>query len=136
MNNVVHFEMPYGDRDRMAKFYESNFGWEYNFLGEEMGNYVVAMTTESDEKGPLKPGAINGGFYPKSPDNPLPGPSFVIAVEDLEESMQKVKQTGGKVVSESITIPGIGKYVIFEDTEGNRLSMLEPEEAGESDRPD
>ena len=27
MNPVVHFEMPYEDRMRMAQFYESAFGW-------------------------------------------------------------------------------------------------------------
>jgi hypothetical protein len=35
------------------------------FLGKEMGNYVTAITTETDDSGPKKPGAINGGFFPK-----------------------------------------------------------------------
>ena len=48
MDSVVHFEMPYGNRDRMAKFYESAFGWQTQKLGEEMGNYVLATTAESD----------------------------------------------------------------------------------------
>ena len=26
MNSVVHFEMPYDDRERMAKFYRDAFG--------------------------------------------------------------------------------------------------------------
>ena len=65
MNPVVHFEMPYDDRERMAKFYESAFGWQTQMLGEDMGNYVLATTTETDEKGPKRPGAINGGFFPR-----------------------------------------------------------------------
>jgi predicted enzyme related to lactoylglutathione lyase len=28
-----------------------------------MGSYVLATTTDSDEKGPKKPGAIYGGFF-------------------------------------------------------------------------
>jgi hypothetical protein len=28
MDPVVHFEMPYDNRERMAKFYESAFGWQ------------------------------------------------------------------------------------------------------------
>jgi predicted enzyme related to lactoylglutathione lyase len=55
MNSVVHFEMPYDDRERMAKFYRDTFGWQTRFLGEEMGNYVLATTTESDESGPKQP---------------------------------------------------------------------------------
>jgi hypothetical protein len=49
MNPVVHFEMPYANRERMATFYESAFGWQTQMLGQEMGNYVLATTTETDE---------------------------------------------------------------------------------------
>ena len=51
MNPVVHFEMPAEDRKRMADFYTKVFGWKIQQLGEDMGNYVVATTTESDENG-------------------------------------------------------------------------------------
>jgi uncharacterized protein len=67
MNPVVHFEMPYDDRKRMAKFYQEAFGWQTRMLGEEMGNYVIATTTESDESRPKRSGAINGGFFVESP---------------------------------------------------------------------
>ena len=71
MNPVVHFEMPAEDRKRMADFYANVFGWKTQMLGPEMGDYVIATTTESDETGrPKKTGAINGGFFPKSEDNP------------------------------------------------------------------
>jgi len=126
MKPVVHFEMPYGDRTRMAKFYESAFGWQIQMLGEDMGNYVLATTTETDESGPQKPGAINGGFFPKKPDGPAQYPSVVIAVDDVKESMKKVLEAGGKVIGEPMDIPGVGKYVSFGDTEGNRVSMLQP----------
>ncbi len=33
MNPVVHFEIPYENRERMAKFYESAFAWKL-----EVGN--------------------------------------------------------------------------------------------------
>ena len=51
MDSVVHFEMPYEKRDRMAKFYQSAFGWQTQMLGEEMGNYVIAITTDTGERG-------------------------------------------------------------------------------------
>lgn len=126
MNPVVHFEMPYDSRERMAKFYESAFSWQTRMLGEEMGNYVLATTTETDEHGPQKPGAINGGFYPKNPDWPAQYPSIVIAVDDIRESVMKVAEAGGKVLGEPMEIPGVGQYVSFTDTEGNRVSMLQP----------
>jgi hypothetical protein len=126
MNPVVHFEMPYDNGARMAKFYESAFGWQMRMLGEEMGNYVLAITTETDEGGPKKPGAINGGFFPKKPDWPAQYPSIVVSVDDIEESIKKVMNAGGKVLGEPMEIPGVGQYVSFIDTEGNHLSMLHP----------
>jgi predicted enzyme related to lactoylglutathione lyase len=127
MNPVVHFEMPAEDRKRMADFYTNVFGWQTQMLGSEMGVYVVATTTESDEKGrPKKPGAINGGFFTKTDDKPAQYPSVVIAVEDIKEHMKKVEKAGGKVLGEPWDIPGLGLYVAFVDTEGNRVSMLQP----------
>lgn len=38
MNPVVHFEIPYDNRARMEKFYESAFGWQTQVLGENMGS--------------------------------------------------------------------------------------------------
>jgi len=34
MSSVVHFEMPYNDRERMAKFYQDAFGRQTQVLGE------------------------------------------------------------------------------------------------------
>lgn len=126
MNPVVHFEMPAENRQRMADFYSKTFGWQTRMLGKDMGNYVIATTTESDEKGPKKPGAINGGFFTKADDMPAQYPSVVVAVDDINESMKKVIKSGGKVLGEPMEIPGIGQYVSFFDTEGNRVSMLQP----------
>ena len=126
MDPIVHFEMPYDNRTRMGKFYESVFGWQTQMLGEDMGNYVLATTTETGESGPQRPGAINGGFSPKKPDWPAQHPSVVIAVDNVKESIKKVIDAGGKVLGEPMDIPGVGQYVSFIDTEGNRVSMLQP----------
>ena len=67
MNPVVHFEMPYDNRVRMAKFYESAFGWQTQMLGEDMGNYVLATTTETDENGPKSPARSMAAFSRKNP---------------------------------------------------------------------
>ena len=130
MNPVVHFEMPAEDRKRMADFYTRAFGWQTQQLGPEMGEYVVVTTTESDENGPKRPGAINGGFFTKAKDNQYP--SVVIAVDDIKKAMKEVGEAGGKVLGGSYApgepddIPGVGLYVSFVDTEGNRVSLLQP----------
>jgi len=127
MNPVVHFEMPADDRKRMADFYSGVFGWKMQMLGEEMGNYVIANTGENDENGrPKMPGTINGGFFPRKADWPAQHPSVVIAVDDLQEAIIKISSAGGEVLGEPMEIPGIGFYVSFFDTEGNRVSLLKP----------
>ena len=126
MNPVVHFEMPAEDRKRMTDFYTKVFGWKTEQLGEDMRNYVLATTTESDENGPKKPGAINGGFFQKTDDKPAQYPSVVIAVDDIKEQMMNVGKLGGKVLGEPMDILGIGLYVSFFDTEDNRVGMIQP----------
>ena len=125
-NPVVHFEMPYKDAKRASDFYSSVFGWEMKQMGEDMGNYILAGTTEVDEERmPIKAGAINGGLFPSSDQNNK-YPLVTIQVEDLKESMETVKKSGGEVLGEPVEIPGIGKYVAIHDSEGNRVSLLQP----------
>lgn len=128
MNPVVHFEMPMENAARLTKFYSSVFGWQMQDTGPQMGNYVVATTTEIDKKTdrPKMPGAINGGFFPKAPDKPAQYPSVVIAVDDIKTYVKKINEGGGKVLGEPVEIPGVGMYVSFLDTEGNRVSILQP----------
>lgn len=126
MDPVVHFEMPYENQQRMTKFYESVFGWKMQILGEDMGSYVLVTTTETAERGPNNAAGIDGGFYPKNPALPAQYPSIVISVGDIKASMQQVADAGGKVLGEPMQIEGVGPYVSFFDTEGNRVSMLQP----------
>lgn len=127
MNPVIHFEMPAEDRERMADFYARVFGWRTQMLGPEMQNYVIVRTSEVDGTSrPKKPGVINGGFFQKSNDRPDQYPSVVIAVDDIREHIKKVKQAGGEPLGEPMEIPGVGLYLSFRDTEGNRVAMLQP----------
>ena len=137
MNAVVHFEMGYKDKKRMVDFYATAFGWKAKEMGPDMGNYVVVQTDETDDAGMLKqPGRINGGFYQKTDDPTSEAPSVVVAVDDIHESMKKVEAAGGKILGamgadgqrsmEPQDIPGVGLWISFQDSEGNRVSILQP----------
>ena len=110
----------------MAKFYRAAFGWRTQILDEEMGNYELVTSAETDARPGAAAGAINGGFYAKKPDWPSQYPAIVTAVEDIEAAMAAVDAAGGKLLGEPMTIPGIGLYLSFLDPEGNRSSMLQP----------
>lgn len=126
MDPVVHFEMPYDDPARIRRFYEAAFGWATKGFGEETGDYVLATTTGPDQKDSRSAGGIDGGFYPRNPAWPAQHPSVVVAVTDITAAMKRVADAGGTVLGDPMDIPGVGKYVSFLDTEGNRVSMLQP----------
>jgi predicted enzyme related to lactoylglutathione lyase len=137
MNPVVHFEMGYKDKARMVKFYETAFGWETENMGSEMGDYVVAHTTETDKNGMVQTkGTINGGFYQKTDDPLSQAPSVVVSVDDIQAAMQAVEANGGKILGnknekgehtmEPQMIPGVGLWISAMDTEDNRFSILQP----------
>lgn len=124
-NPVVHFEMPYEDAKRVAKFYKKAFGWRMSETSPELGEYVTAETTKTSDGRPITPGTINGGFFPRKPEWPGQHPSVVISVEDIKTAIRDVNAAGGKILGEPMDIPGIGIYVAFNDTEGNRASLLQ-----------
>ena len=53
-------------------------------------------------------------------------PSVVVGVDDIKAVMGKIEAAGGSVLGEPMDIPGVGTYVSFVDTEGNRSSLLQP----------
>ncbi len=125
-NPVVHFEVPYEDKKRVSDFYTNAFGWDMKDQGAEMGDYILAGTSEVGSDGfPKEKGRINGGFFKKSGETGSAA-LLTIAVDDIKEAMEAVKNAGGKVLGEPVDIPGVGMYVAIIDTEGNRASVLEP----------
>lgn len=137
MDPVVHFEMPAKDKKRTSEFYSTVFGWKMTQFGDEMGNYLLAGTTDVDEKNmPKQPGAINGGFFVYQEKEGFNKPHIIISVDNLEDSMKKVENAGGKIIGGASgpgkidDIPGIGRYVSFEDSEGNHVGMLQPAPRG------
>lgn len=134
---VVHFEMGYLDKVRVMTFYQTVFGWTTKDMGAEMGGYVLAQTTPTDDKGMVQtPGTINGGFYQKTDDPLSQAPSVVISVDDIKVAMDSVVKAGGKLLGvmdqkgertmEPQMIPGVGLWMSAQDTEGNRFSILQP----------
>ena len=124
---VVHFEMPVKNKTRVSKFYTNTFGWNMIDSGPEMGNYLMAQTAETDENNMVKtPGTINGGFFDYQDKPGYTTPHIIISVDNIDETIKKVKEEGGTVEGEKYNIMGIGDYVTVIDTEGNRVGVLQP----------
>lgn len=125
-NPVVHFEMPYKDAKRVAEFYQQAFGWKMNQMGDKMNDYIVAHTAETDADQMVKtPGTINGGFFDVNNAQANKVPSVVISVPDLNKALEDIKKAGGKPLGEPQEIPGVGLWLVFTDSEDNRVSILQ-----------
>lgn len=125
MDKVQHFEIPADDLARARKFYEESFGWktaEWPMPGG--GVYVGLHTGPTDEKYmPQEAGFINGGMFKRGGEFAAKGVVITPVVSDMNESLEKVKANGGKVLAEPKTIPDMGIYAYIQDTEGNVIGL-------------
>jgi predicted enzyme related to lactoylglutathione lyase len=123
VNPVVHFEIPFENKDRAMKFYTQCFGWQLQDMPQM--NYVMANTTATGpDFRPTDPGAINGGLFARPKE--APGPVIYVGVESVDTAIANVLAAGGKVVTPKTPIPGMGAYGRVSDTEGNVIGLFEP----------
>lgn len=123
MDKVVHFEIPFDDKNRAMKFYKENFGWELNDLGPKMGDYVLAHTAKTDKDNMVEDkGAINGALTQRGKNTQAP--IVVIQVDSIDETVKKVESAGGIVVSKKMPIPN-GSYARISDSEGNVIGLVD-----------
>lgn len=123
MGGVVHFEIPADDQERARNFYSEAFGWKINPMPEMDYNVVTTTPTDEATGQPNQPGAINGGLMAREGD--LTNPVITVDVPDIDAALQKVEQLGGSVVMSKNTIPDMGFFAYFRDTEGNVLGLWE-----------
>jgi predicted enzyme related to lactoylglutathione lyase len=122
MDKVVHFEIPFENKQRAMKFYSETFGWQLTDMPQM--NYVMASTVEVDDKHmPKESGAINGGLFERPKE--APNPTVYVGVESVDTSVKKVEAAGGKVITAKTPLPGMGAFARVADTEGNVIGLFE-----------
>ena len=122
MAKVVHFEIPFDNKERAMKFYTESFGWRLTDMPQM--NYVIAQSVDVDEtQMPKEPGAINGGLFQRPKE--APSPTIYVDVKSVDAAIKKVQAAGGKVVTPNTPIPGMGAYARVSDTEGNVIGLFQ-----------
>lgn len=121
MDKVVHFEIPYDNKDRASKFYSGIFGWKLIDIPEMEYTLVHAAETDGNNMVSEK-GAINGGLFLR--DETASKPMVVIGVRSIDETIKKVIAAGGKVVAPKQPIPN-GSYARIADCEGNIIGIAD-----------
>lgn len=120
---IVHFEVPFDDKERAHAFYKDAFGWGVTEM-PEMG-YTIAQTGPVEDSGmPTEPGYINGGMYLRDAQSPT-SPVIVIDVPDIDAALVTIEKLGGTKVVEKMPVGEMGFAAYFTDTEGNTLGLWE-----------
>lgn len=121
MDKVVHFEIPYDDKDRASKFYSEIFGWKLLDIPEMEYTLIHAAKTDKNNMVEEK-GAINGGLFHRN--DSARQPVVVIGVQSIDETIKKVVSAGGKIVTPKQPIPN-GSYARVADCEGNVIGLAD-----------
>ncbi|MFK4084947.1 VOC family protein [Kribbella sp. NPDC020789] len=116
-NPVIHFEIGGRDLAASGQFYRDLFGWELQPSGPE---YQLVPPGEN---------GIGGGLLQTHGDIP-PYLTVYVAVADLEATLERAASLGGKPVVVPTAIPGIGRFAMFADLDGNVVGLLEQQPAG------
>jgi predicted enzyme related to lactoylglutathione lyase len=116
VNAAVWFEIPVTDIARAKAFYGA----------------VLQTELKDDNTGPnpmslfptMNGLSVGGHLYPGKPAKGGAGNTIHLAApEPLEDSLERWKKNGGKVVSEIITIPP-GRFAYCEDPDGNSIGLF------------
>ncbi len=116
---IVHFELPYDDRERASAFYGELFGWDLqSYPGMD---YTMVSTGPTGEQGPTEPGFINGGMGPRASAGEAP--RVVIDVDDIDSTLTAIQEKGGSVALPKQAVGEMGYTAYFTDTEGNVVGL-------------
>ena len=131
MERVCHFEVPYSDKNRFEKFYNTVFGWNIAPAQTDMP-YTFIFTTDVDENfQPKQAGGINGGAYPRADIGGSKSPVIVIEVSNCAKRIEDVVAAGGAKVLGPNEIPGMGIYAQVKDCEDNIIGLWQPLHTGQ-----
>ena len=113
---TVWAEIPVTDLDRAITFYNKVFKAELK--KDESGPNPMAMFPTA------APGGVAGHLYPGKPATEGSGPTVHLACPDkLENALERVKEAGGVVLSEPISIP-VGRFAYCLDPDGNSIGVF------------
>jgi predicted enzyme related to lactoylglutathione lyase len=115
VGRIIHVELTAADVDRAADFYAKAFGWQ-STASPFVDGYLVAETGTGD--------GIDGAIMRREyRDQPA---IAWIEVDDLDRSLEAVREAGGTTEGDPQEIPGIGRLAYITDTEGTLVGLRQP----------
>ena len=116
---VVHLEARGLDALELQNFYREVFGWDRNDA-LSIGDYSVAEIGE---------GPLTIGIGPV-PEWSTRSAKFYVQVEDIDETLRRIEEAGGKAVMPRTEGPTFGAthilvFTSFLDPAGNEIGLVE-----------
>ena len=105
---IDYIELAVTDMAESKRFYASAFDWKFNDYGP-------------DYAGIQKQGGEAGGLR-LDPEVSTGGPLVVLYSNDLDMTLTRVREAGGRIVKEPFDFPG-GRRFHFQDPSGNELAV-------------
>ena len=104
---IDYIEFTVTDVAAAKRFYGAAFDWSFN----EYGPDYAGIKGDGREVGGLTKGEVKRG-----------GPLVVLFSTDLDNSLKRVRDAGGKIVKDPFEFPG-GRRFQFLDPTGNELAV-------------
>ena len=107
---VIHAEIRSEDPDATRAFFGELFGWTYS--DGAFPGYTFA-DTGADGALPTAIGPLQGGT-----DSVL----FFVGVDDVEATLERAEQLGGKTIQPAQNVPGV-TFGVFADAQGHVVGV-------------
>ncbi len=113
-NPLSHFELMTEDPAKCKAFYGAVFDWQFD--EESMPGYTLVNTGAEP----------TGGVFPKPADAPSACLNAYFQVDNIDATLEKATQHGGKVIVPKTAIPNVGHFAMFADPEGIAIGLMQP----------
>lgn len=107
---INYVELPANDLKKVKAFFSKVFAWKFTDYGPEYTAFTYS--------------GIDGGFFkaPLSSSTQQGAALIVLFSENIQHSLDKVEQEGGKIIKPIFTFPG-GRRFHFSDPCGNEWAV-------------
>jgi predicted enzyme related to lactoylglutathione lyase len=110
---ITHVEFPADDVERAKRFYAAVAGWEFG-EAEGFADYWLFRT-----------GPGSGGGLGRRGESVGRVVRLYVTVASLESALEAAAAHGGSIVHGGMEIPGMGRYGVVLDSEGNEIGLWE-----------
>jgi predicted enzyme related to lactoylglutathione lyase len=113
-NALCHFELMSSNPQKCREFYGALFDWSFD--DKSMHGYTLVHAGQE----------ATGGIFPRPKQAPHACMNVYFTVNDIDRTLSRAAELGGKVLVPRTTIPGTGEFAMFADPEGVAIGIMQP----------